>query len=411
MRTLFVCFLLPLACSAQQFSFSARGHTYQATIASQSSSGLGFAGHALYEPSAILPSSSTGNEYVLLYISNTTAYTEAWPTGEAIYMQTSSDGLSWGSPTAVLSKASNICDMADARPIWDDSASLWRVFVQAVTYSGSTCGTDNGIYEATGSSLTSLSWYGSGGNASVLGGGDAGNPGIGESFQWFNTTNYDGPVGYAPIVYFYNDWNFTDPDYDYCPSCEGLNAGTTMFAYLTPDAETEFYYWYYTSVANAAFAQGSSYGYLLLYPDVLLGGTGEQSTLGPPGFSFGSDCTYNSTLAQYVQTGRGIGFYPTPVPNNDSSPSLPGQFVDGDWVSSVTGLITSAKVARNQYGFLDKTSSSPNTWQTYIYYNVNDEYGGTTCPVPPIQNTYRNTGGSGYPTSAWGVSQLTITEQ
>jgi hypothetical protein len=57
--------------------------------------------------------------------------------------------------------------------------------------------------------------------------------------QWFNTANYDGPSDY-PILYLYNDWNFTDPDYSYCPTCSG---GTTMFSYLTPDAESAFYFW------------------------------------------------------------------------------------------------------------------------------------------------------------------------
>lgn len=195
--------LLPMLCSAQQFSFTARGHTYEVTVTSEASAGLGFAGHWLYEPSVIWPSSLTGNEYVMLFNSNTTAYTSAWPTGEAIYMNTSSNGLNWGTPSAILSKASNICDMADAKPIYDTSASLWRVFVQGVGYSGSTCGTDAELFEATGSSLTSLSWYGSGGNATSLSG-DLGDPGLGETLQWFNTANYDGPSS-TPLLYFYND--------------------------------------------------------------------------------------------------------------------------------------------------------------------------------------------------------------
>ena len=405
--------LLPLIGYAQQFSFTARGHTYQATVTSETSSGLGFAGHWLYEPSVLLPSSLTSSEYVMLFNSNTTANTSAWPTGEAIYMQTSSDGLSWGTPTAILAKPSNVCDMINARPVYDDGASLWRVYVGGVPYdSNGSCEVgsepvDNELYEATGSSLTSLSWYGSGGNATSLSG-NIGSPGLGEPFQYFNVANYDGPSGY-PFMYIYNDWNFTDssePPYTYCPTCAGLDPGTDVFSYLSTDGETGNYFWYYTSVATALSDYGSGNGYLLLYPDVLLGGTADQSTLGAPGFGFGNDCTTSS-----FQYGRGIGFYATPVPNNATSPSLAGQFQDGDWSSSTSGLIISARVARNQYGFLDKASSSPNTWQTYVYYNVADEHSGNICPYPTIQNTFRNSGSFGNPSAAWGVSLITITEQ
>ncbi len=387
--------LLPLVCCAQNFSFTGRGHTYKVTMQTEASAGLGFAGHWLYEASAIWPSSLTSNQYILLFNSNTTAYTSSWPTAESVFMQTSSNGLNWNTPTAILSKASNICDMIDARPIYDTAASLWRVFIGAVTYSGSGCSLDNQLFEATGTSLTSLSWYGSGGNATSLTG-DIGNPGLGQDHQWFNTANYNGPSS-TPIMFIYNDWNFTGVNYTYCPTC--TNNGTPMFAYLTANAETSFNFWYYTS---PAYASGPG----LLYPDVLLGGTDDQATLGPPGFSFGSDCSSSSG-----QFGSGIGFYPTPVPNNTSSPSLPGQFESGTFSSSTAGLITSVRAARNAYGYLDKASSSPNTWHTFLYYNVADEQSGTKCPVPTIQSTWKNGGGSGNPSASWGATYVTITEQ
>lgn len=393
-----LCACLPLLCSASTFSFSARGKTYDVTVTTRSSSGLGFAGHWLYEASVILPSSLTSNQYVLLFASNTTANTTAFPTGEAIYMQTSNDGLSWGAPTQILTKGSNICDMIDARPIWD--GSLWHVYVQADQYTsgGTNCDEHNLLYEATGSSLTSLSWYGTGG---VPLGSDAGTPGIGEDHQWFNTANYNGPSGY-PILDFYNAWNFTSPDYTYCPTCAGN--GTDMFAYLSAAGVPSFYFWYYTSpsVAQSDTAGG---GYLFMHPDVLLGGTAGQSTLGAPGFAFSNDCSSNS------QYGRGLGFFPTPVPNNTSSPSLPGQFIAGTFASSTADHIISTRLARNPYGFLDTTSSSPNTWTTFLYYNIADERNGTRCLIPRLQDTFRNNGSSGNPTAGWGVSQVTITEQ
>lgn len=389
---------LPLT-FAQQFTFTGRNHTYHVTVTSRSSSGLGFAGHWLYEPSVLLPSALTNNKYVLLFNSNTQAFARSWPTGEAIYMQTSTDGLNWGSPVSILSRASNICDMADARPIYDTSASVWRVFVQAVTYSGSTCGTDNQIFEATGPSLSRLSWYGTGGNATSLTG-DLGNPGVGQSLQWFNTANYHGPSNF-PILTFYNNWNFNTPDYNYCPGCAGN--GTDMLAYFLSGTQQSLTSAYYTPVASAPkYQQGS---YFLIYPDFLLGGSADELTLGPPGFGLDGDCSNGN------QIGRGLGFYATPVPGNSSQPGSPGQFVDGTYSSSLSGLIVSVKAARNPYGFLDKISSSPNTWQTYIYYNAADELNGTKCPDPAIQDTFKNAGFSGSPSAKWGVSQVTITEE
>lgn len=71
------------------------------------------------------------------------------------------------------------------------------------------------------------------------------------------------------------------------------------------------------------------------------------------------------------------------------------------------------RAARNAYGFLDLAGTSPNTWYTFIYYNISDEASGTTCPVPGIQGTFRNSGGSGSnsPSASWGASYVMITEQ
>ena len=145
--------------------------------------------------------------------------------------------------------------------------------------------------------------------------------------------------------------------------------------------------------------------YFETYPDFLLGGTIDQATLGPPGFAFDSDCNNG------IQFGSGLGFYPTPVPNNTSSPNLPGQFIAGTYSSSVYGLITgNVHAARNPYGFLDLASTSPNTWTTFIYYNAADALDGSSCPIPTIQSTFNNSNGSGNP-AQWAMSQVVITEQ
>jgi hypothetical protein len=251
------------------------------------------------------------------------------------------------------------------------------------------------LFEATGPLLTGLAWFGGQSNATSISG-NLGNTGFSEDHQWFNTANYNGLVS-APLMFLYHVWNWTGVDPNYCPSC--TNNGTPFFNYLTANPEQATYFWYYTSPAYAG-------GPGLLYPDVLLGGTAEESTLGPPGFSVSQDCSTNPQK----QFGSGIGFYPTPAPYSTGSPSLPGQFKTGSF--NVPGdRIFMPRFARNPFGYLDKISSSPNTWETLIFYNNANEYFGTKCGIPDIGATMQNNGSSGRPLSGWAATKITITEQ
>jgi len=92
----------------------------------------------------ILPSSLTSYNYVMLFNSNVTANHGG---AESIYMNTSSDGLNWGTPTAILSRASNICDMIDARPIYDDNAAL-RENLNGSAYHAAFLKTTNSVFAA-----------------------------------------------------------------------------------------------------------------------------------------------------------------------------------------------------------------------------------------------------------------------
>jgi hypothetical protein len=65
--------LLVPALAWQQYSFQARGRTYTITTAAISNSGFTFSGHQMYQPSVILPSALTNNQYVMLFSSNTYA--------------------------------------------------------------------------------------------------------------------------------------------------------------------------------------------------------------------------------------------------------------------------------------------------------------------------------------------------
>lgn len=369
-----------------QFTVHSGSRTYTLTVSSQAG-GFTFAGHWLYEMSAILPSAQTGYSYDLLFSSNLTA--GSGTSGEAIFLIKSSDGYTFtGTPTAVLEidrpgSVSNICDMADARPIWD--GSLWHVYVQASVLTGGSCPTvgPNYIFEATGPSLYSLSWVktpGTNNAQAIVTSRTLSGVGIGESQQWFYTGPYAGP-GSFPFLVEYNDWNYTP--------------GSQDFGYISANGTSSLYYWY-----NIVPAYSS--GVSSLYPDVILGNSLDQASYGNPGLALGSDCTGNA------QRGRGLGFYGNLVSGGPPA----GVFVDGTFASSTPGLITSVRFGRNEYGYLDPVSlTTPRVWNTLVYYNASDELNGVACPVPAIQSTWNNSGHSGNPQSHIGVSKVTITEQ
>lgn len=104
-----------------------RSFTVQTTLLGPA---LNFPGHWMYQPSVITPSTLTNNQYVMLLNSNLVAGIGE-PSGEAILMATSSDGVTFGLPQVVLTNTvvDNICDMIDARPIW--GGVNWHVYVQA----------------------------------------------------------------------------------------------------------------------------------------------------------------------------------------------------------------------------------------------------------------------------------------
>ena len=123
-------------------------------------------GYWLYEPSVILPCALTGNKFVLLIVRNKVA-NQPETSGLVLVARTSTDGVSFGSEVTLLENTSqsvdNICDMIDARTIWD--GTNWHVYFQArIGTPGQQCPDQiDSIIEATGSSL---------------------NPPTANSFQW-----------------------------------------------------------------------------------------------------------------------------------------------------------------------------------------------------------------------------------
>jgi hypothetical protein len=382
------------AVATQSFSFSYGGRTYTITTTGVQHVFSWDNSHWTYEPSVVLPSPQTNYQYVLIFSSGTT-YLE-----EAIYATTSSSPLSFPSPPALILNimdTSNLCDMIDARPLWD--GSLWHVYVQAIE----TCpgNDDAGIYEATGPNLWSLSWVYDYGNHArrIIGPYDrSGQVGIGEVIQWFNSLPYRGRSS-MPFVTTFNDWTYAGQDcqpfnpngsyncYEYCPRCS-FN-GTDVFTYAGANGTSPMYFWYYSPAATGYFhghrvilhdilgcrsesgkIKGEDRGALqrgtltVAWPDVILGGSLDSPTAGNPGVGFQN----NSAGCSY-----GVGFFPDPVPfDNPNFLAYDGGFYFPGYLEATTGAggaMGSPRVARNPYGYLDPVpGSSPLTWLTYIYY-------------------------------------------
>jgi hypothetical protein len=379
--------------------------------------------HWTYEPSVVLPSPQTNGKYVLIFSAGTT-YGQ-----EGIYVATADSATGPfvpSPPTEVLHLGGNLCDIADAVPYWHDAAQIWHVYVQTLKWVAGACvEADSGIYEATGPSLTSLSWVmdpNNPGQALELVSPSAtgiGKPGIGEKIQWFNSTNYLGAAS-VPFVVTFNDWSYQGQDcklqlddgtwfnpaasYEckqYCPLCAwntspnnppvGSN-GSPVFAYAGLDGTSPLYFWYYRQSASG-YPYDPQY-----YPDVILSGSLDAATAGNPGFGFGSrECGQGTVEGWEHQPcpSSGVGFFPDPVPysNPNYLPYNGGFYFPGPLSGTNPTIMFQPRVARNLYGYIEPVpGSSPRRWETYLYY--------TDC------NWATDGKGCGF-----GVSLLTITQQ
>ncbi|HMD71228.1 MAG TPA: hypothetical protein VKF41_07785 [Bryobacteraceae bacterium] len=362
------------ALATQSFNFSYGGRTY--TITTQ---GLGHvftwnSSYWVYEPSVVLPSPQTNYQYVLIFSSGTGFR------AEAIYATTSysAAGPFPSPPAKVLSitDTGNLCDMIDARPYWDAGASIFHVYVQAIEGTAQSCptqGTDAGVYEATGPSLGQLSWvydapqqkHAQRITAPYSNGGPVG---IGEVIQWYNSVG-SGPSGFyggaswVPFVTTFNDWSYAGQDcqptnpngayvcQQYCPLCTIPYNGTEVISYAGPNGTSPMYFWYY----QQAPWTGPTY-----LPDVILAGSLDSQTAGNPALGFN-----DNNGSSY-----GAAFFPDPVPymNGIYLPYNGGFYFPGP-LESASGVMSSPRVARNPYGYLDAVPGSyPRTWQTYLYY-------------------------------------------
>lgn len=346
----FVIFALSLPVIADQgFLFSARGRVYE-VITRRIGTVLTFPGHWLYESSMITPSPRTDGSYVLVFSSNLVSQADL-NKGEAIFVSKSPDGFShFTTPQPVLTNTAvqDLCDMGDARPIWD--GSLWRIYVYAVRgdYHTDKCDPTAGIFEAAGPTLTALSWvtYPGTNQARPIATGQGG-PGIAEDMQWFYTPSVSSAL---PFLTTYNDWG----------------APTTDLYAMQSDGTGSFQSWYQLPTAS------SDRGTLIL-PDAILGQSLDAATLGDPSIGMQSGCGPGDGRYQYPD---GLAFYDGLIPAPGEPASATGLFFAGP-LESVSNdkngpRMFRPRLARNESGYIIPVPDQPglpHTWQSFLYYN------------------------------------------
>jgi hypothetical protein len=332
------------------FVFSARGRIYE-VVTRALDTVVRFPGHWMYEPSVLTPSPLTRGRYLMLFSSNLFSGKDI-DHGEAIFLSSSPDGHSqFTAPQAILNNTmvTDLCDLGDARPVWD--GAQWHVYVYAVRgdYRSNQCSPTAGVFEAVGASLESLAWvtYAGTNQARPVAMG-TGSAGIAEDMQWFFTAAYHSA---GPFVATYNDWGSPD----------------AVLLVNQSDGTDTVEPWYEMSLA-----QGPDGGAIVL-PDAILAGTSDAAVLGDPAIGLESNCGSGNGQYQYV---KGIALYSDLTPSADRPFPTTGAFFPGP-VESVSNdhagpRMFRPRLARNEYGYIDHTPDTPGlprTWQTYVYYN------------------------------------------
>jgi hypothetical protein len=363
-----------------------RHRTYTVTTQEVAYS-LKFPGHWLYQPSLLLPGSETGNLRMLVFNSNLVSGSN---TDQAIWVTTDiNNTLQFPAPTAVLkmSQSSNICDMADARPLWD--GTKWHVYVQALVKSSSgACGTTNVVVQAAGNSLYNLAWDVVTGTqqAKIVVAG-VGAAGVGEDMQWFYSASAPNP-----FVTTYNDWG-------------NPSGGTLLKAAYTADGSTNLSQWYSAAAAYSPYLIAQGYTSPYMYPDALLSGSLDEATFGPPGIGAQSSCYTSGSTANQYQYSRVVGYFPSPLQSNALGGVAEGGALRSIYNDSYGERMFRPRFARDSHGFIPliSSTSTQRSWYTFVIYN-------------PMQIT--NSGGSCNQYSRWtssdqefAFSTVTITEQ
>lgn len=378
LRLIFICFVLAVTGYTQIISFHAASRNRNYTVTTSAVGPIAStSGRWMYQPSLLTPSVHTGNKWALLYSANRVKGKDL-KSDAAIYLSTSNNAtFGYSSEVEVLrmSAVNNICDMIGARPIWVDELGDWFVFLQALegtytsgcNYPAGSQGRGAIVIAAHGPTLNQLSWItnGSGGALAIL---HTSRPciggacGIGEQFQVFNVKNYGGPQGF-PIMVVYNDWSYS--------------SGGQQFTYLSPSVTGPWSYWSNVSPAYAppggsatSLGTPNPYRGIREYPDLMLAQSADESTLGNPGFAVADGCDTRSYSGPF-NYGTGLGYFPDPVHTNRIAQDGIAVFGGLSSVSSDSygPRMFRPRLARNEYGYITPSSTSPRIWNTYVVYN------------------------------------------
>lgn len=350
----------------QTFTFYSwdRGRTYTITTMEVAVS-LNFPGHWLYQPSVVLAGPETGWKRVLLFTSNYNAYQNGVNGEEAIFVSYDvNNTMQFPQPTAVLrqTQSTNICDMADARPIWD--GSQWHVYVQALLRNGSQCQGPAVVVHAMGPSLTALSWdYVPGTQQARVVVQGNGSVGIGEDLQWFYMQGWANP-----FLGIYNDWGY---------------GGSTLLAGTSSNGST-LNPWYTSSPAWSPYLDAQGYTSPVMYPDVLLSGSLDEWRFGPPGIGVQSSCYKWGPDAYKYQYSRVLGYFPNPTQPNALPGVANGEAVRSIFYDSAGERSFRPRFARDSRGFLPLSywASNSRTWYTLAIYNpgqINNNSNASEC--------------------------------
>jgi hypothetical protein len=169
---------------------------------------------------------------------------------------------------------------------------------------------------------------------------------------------------------------------------------------------TNVTHWYSANPAYSPNLRGQGYTDTYVYPDILLTGSLDDSTFGPPGLGVQSSCWTSGSDADLYQYSRILGYFPSPTKSNALGGVAAGEAIRSIYYDSHGDRSFRPRFARNSQGFVPLSSSTPTsrTWSTFALYN-------------PIQITQNSSDGcSNY--TRWNTSDqqfafslVTITEQ
>ena len=129
--------------------------------------------------------------------------------------------------------------------------------------------------------------------------------------------------------------------------------------------------WYTSNPAWSPYLDGQGYTSPVMYPDILLSGSLDEETFGPPGIGVQSSCYKYGSNANRYQYSRILGYFPNPTQANALSGAANGEAVRSIANDSLGERSFRPRFARDSHGFVPLSSWGPTsrTWYTLAIYN------------------------------------------